>query len=95
MKISKTKLKEIIKEELFRLMEDFDDPRTTGRWTDQGPVYDCDALKAEMEEAAEARRNNPNPMGQGVATQHYMKLAGEYDEKCGKERQNENHQDTT
>jgi len=57
MKISKSQLKQIIKEELFRLMEDedWDDPTTmTGRWTDTGPVYKCEELKAELDAAQEA-----------------------------------------
>ena len=71
MKISKSQLKQIIKEELFRLMEDedWDDPTTmTGRWTDTGPVYDCDTLKIEMEEAANDVRAAPGGSGeQGYA----------------------------
>ena len=64
-------------------MEDFDDPTMTGRWTDKGPVYDCDALKAEMEEAsAEIDRHPPGGGGQGYAMGWHEKLKREYYEKC-------------
>jgi len=88
MKITKSQLKQIIKEELFRLMEDFDDPTMTGRWTDKGPVYNCDALKAEIDEAAEDVAGRPaGSGGQGYAMGWHEKLKREYQEKCGKGRQ--------
>jgi len=84
MKITKSRLKQIIKEELFRLMEDFDDPTATGRWTDEGPVYICDELKAELDAAVEREASlySGDPM-QYPAEAEIRKLSKEYEEKCG------------
>ena len=95
MKITKSQLKRIIKEELFRLMEDFDDPTMTGRWTDKGPVYNCDALKAEIDEAAEDVAGRPAVEDKDMRWAGMRNLNGNIKRNVERGDNSENHQDET